>query len=157
MDEMALSRSKSKHPPAKVAVEAQRIKSKVEKSDTNRRSNMTRNTAEAQTRQKLTADLPKMERFIEDLDKQAAVTNTGTPEMRLSGARLLEAEALRLAQDDGADYSHGMRRAVGVVDVPDGDVDDRPARRLGDAHHGSDEELEKIVNERMNGDKENYA
>ena len=42
MTELALTRSKAKHPPDKVAVERQRITSKVKKSNKNRRiENMT--------------------------------------------------------------------------------------------------------------------
>ncbi len=37
MDALALSRSKAKHPPAKVVAEARKIKTKVEKSNKNRR------------------------------------------------------------------------------------------------------------------------
>ncbi len=165
MDEMALTRSKSKHPPSKTVAEQRKIKAKVDTSDKKRRQKMTPNTRTPEEIEEIRATMamPAPERIarlqaaMNDLDKQAAVTNTGSEEMRLSGARLLDEEALRLTQDEG-DYSQGMRRAMSVVDVDDAaDVDDRPARRLGDAHHGTDQEMEKAINDRMAQDKENYA
>ncbi len=164
MERLELTRHRPKNPPSKTVSEAERIKGKVVNSNRKKERNMTRTRTTQEIGEiRATMAMPTAERVarleaaINDLDRQAALTNSGTEAMRLSGARLLDEEALRLTET-GADYGSALRQAAGVVDVSDpADAEDGPHRRLGDAHHGSDEELEKIVNERMNGDKENYA
>jgi hypothetical protein len=57
--------------------------------------------------------IERMEAFIEELDKEAAITGGGTEEMRMSGARLLDEEAMQLTQNRDEDYRESVRQVVG--------------------------------------------
>ncbi len=149
MDEMALTRSRPKHPPAKVAVEAQRIKSKVEKSDTNRR-------------QKMKVDDPRnlrlaeMDREIEAKNrKEASHVKASNPQdlrQRIENlaSKDLPDRAEKLAARENIDYGAAVRQSIaedeafhhlpGSGVVPDGGT-----------------EMERAVAARMDEDKENYA
>jgi len=106
---MALTRSRAKHPPAKVAVEAQRIKSKVEKSDTNRR-------------QKMKVDDPRNLRLAELRAEEAAENRkeqemTHANEIRNDEVRLSQAEAINDRADEfmranGTDYPTAVKEVV---------------------------------------------
>jgi hypothetical protein len=108
VDRLELSRSKSKHPPAKVAVEAQRIKSKVEKSDTNRR-------------QKMKVDDPRNLRLAE-MDREIEAKNreeqnmTNASEIKADEVRLSQAEALNERADEFARV-HGTDHVTAVREV----------------------------------------
>jgi hypothetical protein len=109
-----LTRSKAKHPPSKTVAEQRRIKDKVEKSNKSRR--IEHMTKVMTIIQKLTADLPKMEAFIRELDVEAAINGTGTEEMQLSGTSILVAAATE-RETEGEDYSTALREEIRTSSV----------------------------------------
>ncbi|MEJ7871286.1 MAG: hypothetical protein WKF67_03425 [Rubrobacteraceae bacterium] len=149
MEEIALTRSRAKHPPQKVAVEAQRIKKKVEKSDTNRR-------------QKMKVDDPRnlrlaeMDRDIEAKNREEQnMTNASeikADEVRLSQAESLNARADEFMRTHDVDYPTAVREVVrltqsgqsepSVAEVEkymrDNDVDDFGVALRGVVQDGQD-------------------
>ena len=164
MTELALTRSKAKHPPSKTVVEAERVKGKVEKSNTKRRQ---KNMA-IRTRLE---DLPPLARkYVEEHEGGMLLTATEdrsvTPEeMRdLEGQvgelrREREAEkeartaadvyekAERRMRSENIAYSSAVRRVV----ADDGHF---PAR---EEQADGGESLAEAVERRMHEDKENYV
>jgi len=106
---MALTRSRDKHPAAKVSVEARKVKAKVEKSDTNRR-------------QKMKVDDPRNLRLAElraeeATEKRREKSMTNINEVRADTMRLAQAESLNARADEfarvhGTDYPTAVREVV---------------------------------------------
>jgi len=159
VNELNLTRSKAKHPPAKVMVEAEKVKSKVQKSNTNRRQkNMTE-----WHRQRLA----EMDREIEQQDatKESNVTDMQErmdtldrkfteDEQRLSAERdariagEIDAKAQQLmGSDPTLDYSTATRLAL---------AGDERFARTGDADD-QDTDLAGAVERRIQADPTNYG
>lgn len=99
--------------------------------------------------------IARLEAAIRELDKEATISGEGTEEMRLSGARLLDQEAMRLTQGRDDDYGQAVRQVVGNTAVTRDDEDDGPTRRLGEVY-GNEEEMREAVERRMRENPEEY-
>lgn len=159
-DDLALTRSRAKHPSAKTVAEAQKVKSKVTNSDKKRRQNMTEwhrqrlaemdreIAAENATKENTTKEdtmnmTERLDRFERKLDAD---------EQRLSAERdqriadEIDAKAQSLmGSDPTLDYSQAFRLATAQ--------DGRFAAPSDDEDHG---DLANAVERKMAADPENY-
>lgn len=150
-DALALTRSKPKHPPAKVAVERERVRSKVEKSNTKRRS---KNVGKQKTVRELHDELKA---GIEDLERQRQADRKeflAEKDSRIAGE--IDERAQRLMRSDPSlDYGTATRMVIAEGDHFAAREDEASSRRLGKTH-GTDEQMREAVERRMELDKENY-
>lgn len=108
MDEMALSRSKSKHPPAKTVAEQRKIKAEVDNSESKKNR---RNMANPRN-----IRLTELDAEIEERNRrEQQMTNIN--EVRADTMRLAQAEALNDRADEfmranGTDYPTAVREVV---------------------------------------------
>jgi len=159
MTEMALTRSKAKHPAGKVATERERITTKVTKSESKRRQNMDpkdprmlrlaelRREEEAQNR----PVTPEMMRDLESridgaererqADRRQVLTDR---DARIAGE--IDAKATSLMNSERIDYSAAVRRVV--ADGEHFAAPEEPAL-VG-------ESLADAVERRMKADPEHY-
>ncbi len=159
MNELNLTRSKAKHPPAKVMVEAEKVKSKVQKSNTNRRQkNMTewhrQRLAEMDreieqqnaTKESNVTDMKQRMDTLEekfDADEQRL---SAEREARIAGEIDQKATSLMSANPE-LDYSAATKMALAN--------DERFTRT--DAPTDDSEDLAAAVERRMKNDTEGYT
>ena len=102
------------------------------------------------------ARIARLEEAIEDLDREAAITGTGDEEMRLSGARLLNEEAMRLTDRADDDYGDTVREVVGNTTVSREEDDEaRGSIHLMDTSE-YEAEMREAVERRMKDYPEDY-
>ncbi len=158
MNELNLTRSKAKHPPAKVMVEAEKVKSKVQKSNTNRRQkNMTEWHRQriAAMDAEIAAKNATKEDGMELADRMDALSQKwDADDQRLSAERdaRIAAEVDSKAQqlmgsDPTLDYSTATRMAL---------AGDERFARTGDADD-QDTDLAGAVERRIQADPTNYG
>jgi len=158
-EELALTRSKSKHPPAKMAEERDRITTKVTKSESKRRKNMNPNDPR-------TLRLAELRREEEAEDRPVTPTEMRDLEARIDGAERerqadrrerqaerdariaseVDAKATSLMNSERIDYSAAVRRVV--ADGEHFAAPEEPAQ--------SSESLAEAVERRMRQDPEHY-
>jgi DNA repair exonuclease SbcCD ATPase subunit len=159
MNALALSRSKAKHPPAKVVAEARKIKTKVEKSNKNRRiehmtdprhlrlAEMDREiAAENATKESNVTDMKQRMDTLEekfDADEQRL---SAEREARIAGEIDQKATSLMSANPE-LDYSAATKMALAN--------DERFTRT--DAPTDDSEDLAAAVERRMKNDTEGYT
>jgi hypothetical protein len=158
VNELNLTRSKAKHPPAKVMVEAEKVKSKVQKSNTNRRQkNMTEWHRQriAAMDAEIAAKNATKEDGMELADRMDALSQKwDADDQRLSAERdariagEIDAKAQQLmGSDPTLDYSTATRLAL---------AGDERFARTGDADD-QDTDLAGAVERRMKADPTNYG
>jgi len=159
MNALALSRSKAKHPPAKVVAEARKIKTKVEKSNKNRRiEHMTdpRHLRLAEMDREIAAENATKESNVTDMKQRmdALEEKFDADEQRLSAEREariageIDQKATSLmSADPELDYSAATKMALAN--------DERFTRT--DAPTDDSEDLAAAVERRMKTDPKGYA
>ncbi len=108
MEEIALTRSRAKHPPSKVAVEARKIKAEVDNSESKRnRRNMTdpRNLRISE----MDAEIEAKNRREQEMTHASEIRND---EVRLSQAESLNARADAYMRTHDVDYPTAVREVV---------------------------------------------
>ena len=162
MNELALTRSKAKHPPAKTVDEQRRIKDKVEKSNANRRQkNMTNDLKERMDRfeRKLSQDELRLSaerdaRIAAEVDAKATSLMNADPTLDYSAAtRLALAEDERFqatndTDDHGDDLAAAVERRMKADPEHYSDADEGDAP-VGSVQNLSDAEYESQVKEAM--------
>ena len=159
MNEMALTRSKAEHPPAKMAEERERITTKVTKSESKRRKNMNpndprtlrlaelRREEEAEDRPVTPEEMRSLEVRLEGMEREGEADRRQLlteRDQRIAGE--IDAKATSLMNSEGIDYSAAVRRVV--ADDENFAAPEEPAQR--------DESLADAVERRMAADPEHY-